>query len=38
MTQINYNQMRLKQLRTVPPGTLNFTPDSNDFVLEIKPA
>ena len=38
LTQVDYNQMRLKQLRTVATGLLEFTPGSNDFVLEIKAA
>ncbi len=38
LAEIDYNQMRLKQLRTVPAGPLEFTPSSNDFVLEIKAA
>lgn len=38
LTQIDYNQMRLKQLRMIAAGLLEFTPGSNDFVLEIKAA
>lgn len=37
LTQVDYNNMRLKQLRVVKGGSLSFTPPRNDYALEIKP-
>jgi hypothetical protein len=37
LTQVDYKNMRLKQLRVVKGGSLSFTPPSKDYALEIKP-